>query len=158
MDLLTTIATWLVPLVIAIVFHEVAHGLVARRLGDPTAARMGRLTLNPFKHIDPVGTVIVPIAMYALTPFVFGWAKPVPVSTANLRNPRTDMMYVAAAGPVSNLLMATIWATIAVIVIHIGAASPAVANFVLAMCEFGIRFNVILAVLNMLPLPPLDGG
>jgi Zn-dependent protease len=156
--LLQKLSVAIIPGLFAITVHEVAHGWMARKLGDPTAYMLGRLTLNPFKHIDPVGTVIVPIAMYALMNFAFGWAKPVPVSTANLRNPRRDMMFVAAAGPLSNLLMATIWATIAVVFIHVGAAAPTVTNFVLAMCEFGIYFNVILAVLNMLPLPPLDGS
>ena len=107
-DTVTQIATWLVPLVIAIVFHEVAHGLVARRLGDPTAARMGRLTLNPVKHVDPVGTVILPMVLALAKAPIFGWAKPVPVDYRQLRNPRRDMVIVALAGPGMNFLLALV--------------------------------------------------
>src|SRR3990170_4979415 len=125
MDILTTIATWLVPLVIAIVFHEVAHGLVARRLGDPTAAAMGRLTLNPFKHIDPFGTVILPMALAIAHAPVFGWAKPVPVIKQRLRNPRRDMILVALAGPGMNFLLALVGTMILGVALAMSDGQPA---------------------------------
>lgn len=150
----------IIPLLFAITLHEVAHGWVAKRCGDPTALFAGRLTLNPVRHIDPFGTVIVPIAMLLMSggSMAFGWAKPVPVAFNNLNNPKRDMILVAAAGPASNLLMATFWALLASFVIGTAFIGGAAGEWLLGMCVFGIRINVILAVFNMLPLPPLDGG
>ncbi len=157
LSLLQKISIWAIPVLFAITVHEVAHGWVARRFGDRTAEMMGRLTLNPVKHIDPVGTVIVPLALLAMgTGFVFGWAKPVPVAQQNLRNPRRDMAIVAAAGPLTNLAQAGIWAVIAKIALIANLAY--VSEPVALMGAAGILINIVLAVLNLLPVPPLDGG
>lgn len=151
------------PLLFAITVHEVAHGWIAKHLGDPTAQRLGRLTLNPIKHIDPVGTVLVPLVLLVLgslsgRPFIFGWAKPVPVTWENLRHPKRDMALVAAAGPVANLVMAILWG----VVVKLAASMPATMHWAALplsyMGGFGIIINVVLMVLNLLPLPPLDGG
>ena len=159
MDLLQTIATWLVPLVIAIVFHEVAHGLVARQLGDPTAARMGRLTLNPFKHIDPFGTVILPMALAVAKAPLFGWAKPVPVIKERLRNPRRDMILVALAGPGMNFLLAIVATMIIGITVALADGQPtATLQFVFMNAVNFLLINIFLAVFNLIPLPPFDGG
>lgn len=156
LSLLQKIAVWALPVLFAITVHEVAHGWTARRFGDRTAEMMGRLTLNPVKHIDPVGTIIVPLALLAMGGFIFGWAKPVPVSQRNLRNPRRDMALVSAAGPVSNLIMAIIWALVAKLAII--ANMPGVTQPLALMGAAGVLINIVLAVLNLLPLPPLDGG
>ena len=152
------IAVWALPVLFAITLHEVAHGWVANKLGDGTARMLGRLTLNPFKHIDPIGTVLVPAAMVLMqTGFVFGWAKPVPVNTRNLKHPRKDMAIVAAAGPISNLLMAVFW----VFIFKLGnvvIANPNIAEGVMAMGQAGIVINLILFIFNLFPIPPLDGS
>lgn len=157
---LYTFSVAVIPILFAITVHEVAHGRIARRLGDPTAERAGRLTLNPINHIDPVGTVVVPLAMLLLSggAMVFGWAKPVPVIFQNLRNPRRDMILVAAAGPAANLAMAMGWAVLAASQdTLLGLPDPA-ATWLLRVCGWGILINSVLAVFNMLPVPPLDGG
>ncbi|MDH3514254.1 MAG: site-2 protease family protein [Gammaproteobacteria bacterium] len=151
------VAVAILPLLFAITVHEVAHGWVAKLYGDPTAQRLGRLTLNPLKHIDPVGTILVPGLLLMLGGFVFGWAKPVPVTWQNLRNPKRDMAIVAAAGPAANLLMAVFWAVIAKIGMLLGTSSWAGLPMQY-MGIFGIQINAILMILNLLPLPPLDGG
>lgn len=156
LTLIQKIIVWSVPVLFAITMHEVAHGWAARHLGDPTAHMLGRLSLNPIKHVDPVGTILVPALMLILGGFLFGWAKPVPVSARNFKNPRRDMALVALAGPASNLLMAILWA----LIIRIGLAIhvPWLSMPLALMGQAGVIINVILLVLNLLPLPPLDGG
>jgi Zn-dependent protease len=149
---------WVLPVLFAITVHEVAHGWVAKKLGDPTAQRLGRLTLNPIKHIDPVGTVLVPGLLLLLGGFVFGWAKPVPVTWENLRHPKRDMAIVAAAGPGANLIMAMLWAIVARLSLLLPETAHWASVPLLYMGFAGIGINVVLMVLNLLPLPPLDGG
>ena len=151
------IAVAALPLLFAITVHEVAHGWMAKQFGDPTAQRLGRLTLNPLKHIDPLGTVVVPIVLLLLGGFIFGWAKPVPVSWDNLRHPKRDMAIVAAAGPGANLVMALFWGVIARIGAEFGTASW-IGLPMQYMGQFGIEINAVLMILNLLPIPPLDGG
>ena len=152
------IAAWVMPVLLAITVHETAHGWVARRFGDKTAQMLGRLTLNPIKHIDPVGTILVPAVMLLLPGgFVFGWAKPVPVDWRNFKHPKQDMAWVAVAGPASNLLMALAWALAARVALGLSADNW-IALPLLFMGVAGIFINTILMVLNLLPLPPLDGG
>ncbi|MFZ5492442.1 MAG: site-2 protease family protein [Pseudomonadota bacterium] len=153
------IAIWALPVLFAITVHEVAHGYVASRLGDRTAQMMGRLTLNPLKHVDPVGTVLVPLLMLLLPGgFLFGWAKPVPIGYRNLHNPKRDMAIVAAAGPLSNLLMALGWALLLRLSVSFLQTLPWAAQPLFFMAQAGIAINLILMVLNLLPVPPLDGG
>lgn len=158
LTLLEKIIVWAIPMVFAITVHEVAHGWVANYLGDPTAKSLGRLTLNPIKHIDPIGTVALPLILVYLGGFIFGWAKPVPVTWQNLRSPRRDMAIVAAAGPVANLVMMVLWAILAKIILTIDQTPGPLLQFILVMCSIGIIINIILMVLNLLPLLPLDGG
>jgi len=158
---LATIVLWAVPIILAITLHEAAHGYVARMFGDQTAWMLGRVTLNPLKHIDPVGTILVP-GMLLLSAkllgggaFLFGWAKPVPVNFANLRNPKRDMLWVAAAGPLTNFVMALGWALLMV------ATAPGgqwASNGLYEMSRVGVSINLVLMALNLLPIPPLDGG
>jgi Zn-dependent protease len=158
LNLVQKIVVWALPVLFAITVHEVSHGWVARRLGDPTAEMMGRLTLNPLKHIDPIGTVAIPLLLLLLGGFIFGWAKPVPVTYQNLHNPKRDMAIVALAGPLSNLLMAIGWGIIAKIGLLLLGSLPFAGQPLVYMGQAGIIINVILMVLNLLPLPPLDGG
>jgi Zn-dependent protease len=152
------IILWIIPLVFAITVHEVAHGWVANKLGDPTAKMLGRLTLNPLKHIDLLGTIIIPGILLLLGGVVFGYAKPVPVDWRNLKNIRRDMALVALAGPVANLLMAIFWAIIAKIGASIFAGSQHLGFILYFMGSAGISINLILLVLNIIPIPPLDGS
>ncbi|MDX5333397.1 MAG: site-2 protease family protein [Gammaproteobacteria bacterium] len=158
MSIIQAISILALPILFAITLHEVAHGLVARHYGDRTAELLGRLSLNPLRHIDPVGTVIVPIALFAFTGFIFGWAKPVPVDFRNLRNPRRDMALVALAGPMANLGMALIWAILMKLGMMLHTGTPFIGEPLMYMSAVGIFLNLILMVLNLLPIPPLDGG
>jgi len=161
------ITLWALPVLIAIVFHEVAHGWVANRLGDPTAARMGRLTLNPLAHVDLFGTVLLPLLLIvANSPFLFGYAKPVPVNFYNLRSPKRDMIWVALAGPATNLLLALAAVVFLKLALpFVAAAGPGSPNPLLEffspvalMARNAVIVNLVLAVFNALPVPPLDGG
>ena len=155
---LEKIIIWAVPVLFAITVHEVAHGWLASRLGDQTAKMMGRITLNPIKHVDLIGTVILPlILLFIKSNFIFGWAKPVPVTWQNLKNPRRDMAFVALAGPVANLLMMILWGLLAKLVILTAAGSMG-SQLLLSMCGAGVLINIVLMVLNLFPLLPLDGG
>ena len=156
LSLVQKIAVWALPVLFAITLHEVAHGWVAKLLGDRTAEQQGRLSLNPLEHIDPIGTLLVPGLMLLTTGMIFGWAKPVPVDFGRLHNPRRDMVWVALAGPAANLLMAIFWALMIrfAILLH----SEYISQPLGLMGKAGISINVVLMVLNLLPLPPLDGG
>lgn len=155
MTAIQKIAIWIIPIIFAVTLHEVAHGWVASKFGDQTARLAGRLTINPVKHIDLVGTIILPLFMIVVGNFIFGWAKPVPVDARNMRNPRRDMVFVALAGPVANFLMAMFWAFIAKLGMNSG---PWFHNALVLMGMAGIQINIVLGVLNCLPIPPLDGG
>ena len=144
------------PVIFAITVHEAAHGYVARYFGDMTAHYLNRITLNPIRHIDPMGTILLPALLFIMSsPFLFGWAKPVPVNFSNLRNPKKNMLWVALAGPASNLLMAIFWT---IILVRIDLFPAQAELFLRVMSLAGIQINIVLMVLNLLPLPPLDGG
>lgn len=149
------IAVWALPLLAAVILHEIAHGYVAFRLGDPTAKLLGRLTLNPLPHIDPFGTILLPgLLIFTGAPFVFGYAKPVPVHFGRLRQPKRDMIFVAAAGPATNVVLAILSASLLHFT-HVPGAEPSLVGLTLL---YSVFINITLAVFNMLPIPPLDGG
>ncbi|MDH7975860.1 site-2 protease family protein [Sphingomonas sp. AR_OL41] len=155
------VAAWVIPLIIAIVFHEVAHGYVAYLLGDRTAQRLGRLTLNPIRHVDPIGTVVLPLVLALAHAPIFGWAKPVPVIASRMRNPQLDMALVAMAGPASNLVLGFVAALgVALVSRAAGAELPetGVTYFLLLNLYNFLQINIFLSIFNMLPLPPFDGG
>ncbi len=156
--LVYTAATWVLPILFAITLHEVAHGWVANKLGDSTAKMLGRLSLNPIKHVDPIGTVAVPTVLLVLgSPFLFGWAKPVPVNFRNLKNYRKDMTLVAIAGPAANLLMAVFWMALLSIAAH-WISDENIARGFMDMGKNGVLINLTLFIFNLFPIPPLDGG
>jgi len=155
-NLIQTVAIYALPVLFAITVHEAAHGYVARHFGDNTAWMLGRVTFNPIKHIDPIGTILMPLMLYFATSgaFLFGYAKPVPVQFGNLRNPKRDMIWVALAGPGANLIQALLWGIALYLLQGAGVTEP----FFIKMCQAGILVNVVMFVFNLFPLPPLDGG
>ena len=155
-NLIQTIAIYALPVLFAITIHEAAHGYAARRLGDNTAWMLGRVTLNPLKHIDPIGTIVMPLVLYvaAQGAFLFGYAKPVPVNFGHLRKPKRDMVWVALAGPASNLVQAILWAIGLVVMVGMGVQE----TFFIKMAQAGILVNLVICAFNLFPLPPLDGG
>lgn len=158
LDLISTLFVFVIPVIFAVTVHEVAHGWVASQFGDQTARSMGRLTLNPIKHIDPVGTIVVPAIMYFASGFIFGWAKPVPINWRNLGHPRRDMAIVAIAGPAANLLMLLFWAMSAKVIMLLGNDSNHLTQLLFIMSNIGIMINIVLMILNLFPILPLDGG
>ena len=155
-NLIQTVAIYALPVLFAITVHEAAHGYAARHFGDNTAYKLGRMTLNPLKHIDPIGTIAMPLLLYFATSgaFLFGYAKPVPVNFGQLRNPKRDMVWVALAGPGANLIQALLWGILVYLLQAVAVTEP----FFLKMCQGGILVNVVMFVFNLFPLPPLDGG
>jgi Zn-dependent protease len=157
-EIMRGIAVGAIPILFAITLHEVAHGWVASRCGDLTAKSMGRLSLNPIKHIDPVGTILVPGLLFFFGGILFGWAKPVPVNFGRLNRPKRDMVFVALAGPLANLLMGIMWAMVLKLTLTTGLAGSVMGEWLISMARIGIFINVLLAAINLLPIPPLDGG
>ena len=155
-QLIQTIAIAAIPVLFAITLHEASHGYVARYFGDMTAYQQGRISLNPIRHIDPIGTLLIPMMTMWLGGILFGWAKPVPVNFAALRRPKQDMLWVALAGPASNLFMAICWAVVAKLTVNF--QGDYFAGPLFKMAQIGININLVLMMLNLLPLPPLDGG
>ena len=155
-QIVQTVAIYAIPVLFAITLHEAAHGYAARHYGDNTAAMLGRISLNPVRHIDPVGTIAMPLLLYFATAgaFLFGYAKPVPVRFGNLRNPKRDMIWVALAGPAANLAMAIGWMLLSYLLLAAGVEE----RFFLAMCRAGVLVNLVMFAFNLFPLPPLDGG
>lgn len=155
-QLIQTVLIYALPVIFAITLHEAAHGYAAQRLGDPTAAMMGRVTLNPLPHIDPIGTILMPLLLYFSTSgaFLFGYAKPVPVRFDRLRHPKRDMVWVALAGPGANLLQALLWG----VLLYVLAGAGLTERFFIEMCKAGMLTNVVMFAFNLFPLPPLDGG
>ena len=155
-NLIQTVSVYAIPVIFAITLHEAAHGYAAKYFGDSTAYMMGRVTLNPFPHIHLVGTILLPLLLYFSTngALLFGFAKPVPVDFGNLRHPKRDMVWVALAGPASNLVQAIVWALLYVVYTDFGVSE----KFFLAMCKAGVLSNVVMFAFNLFPLPPLDGG
>ncbi len=158
LPILYQIFIWAIPVLFAVTLHEVGHGWAANKLGDSTAKDMGRLTVNPLKHIDPIGTVVVPLITFFLGGFIFGWAKPVPVNWNKLRNTKRDIALVALAGPAANLVMIVFWLIIAKLFIAAAEQGDFIANLVTLMAWAGIVINSLLMILNLFPLPPLDGS
>ena len=148
----------IIPVLFAILLHEVAHGWTAYKLGDKTAYMLGRLSLNPIKHIDPVGTILVPAILIMTVGFAFGWAKPVPIDWRNLRNPKRDTAIVALAGPAANLCMAIIWVLLALIATLLPTSMSILSQPLLNMAVIGVFFNILLMIFNLIPIPPTDGG
>jgi Zn-dependent protease len=157
-NVLIKILVYALPVIFAITLHEAAHGYVARHFGDSTAYMLGRVSLNPVRHIDPIGTIVLPIVTLLLSGFMFGWAKPVPVNFQNLRHPKRDSLWVAAAGPASNLAQALAWAAVARVLSEVISPTGLAGGFWLAVAEAGVVVNVAFAILNLVPLLPLDGG
>ncbi len=155
-NLIQTVLIYALPVLFAITVHEAAHGYAARHFGDDTAYMLGRITLNPLKHIDPIGTILMPLMLYFATSgaFLFGYAKPVPVRFGNLHNPKRDMIWVALAGPGANLAQALMWGILLYMLTGMGLTEP----FFIKMCQGGMLVNVVMFVFNLFPLPPLDGG
>jgi len=157
-ELWIKIALWIVPVIFAVTLHEIAHGWAASYFGDSTARSLGRLKLNPLRHIDPVGSVLVPGVLLLVSGMVFGWAKPVPVNVAALRNPKRDMGLVALAGPAANLMMSIFWAFVMKLGLWVGESEPLISSILLFTGVAGVLINTALMMFNLLPLPPLDGG
>jgi len=155
-QLIQTVALYALPVIFSITLHEAAHAYAARYFGDPTAWTLGRVTLNPMKHIDPMGTIVLPLVLYFATSgaFLFGYAKPVPVNFGRLRNPKRDMVWVALAGPGVNFLQAVLWGAALYVLQGAGVTEP----FLIKMCQGGVLVNVVMCVFNLFPMPPLDGG
>ncbi|WP_006460346.1 site-2 protease family protein [Thiomicrospira aerophila] len=158
LNFMQLLAIWALPVIFAITLHEAAHGWAAEKLGDKTARMLGRVTLNPIKHIDPIGTLLVPAALLFFGGFIFGWAKAVPVSMRNFKRPERDMAVVAIAGPAANLLMAVLWALVLKLGFILVGNQPEVGQFLIYSGIAGLSINIILMLLNLLPIPPLDGS